>query len=1028
MIHFACSRCATKFKVRDDCAGRKTRCPTCQKSLLVPAPDRTDALALSEGFGGSVSSMAQSGITGNVTLAAPSSKDTLTQKSLPELLDRSSNADERYHLEGEIARGGMGAVVRAVDRDIRREVAIKYLLDQSDARKKHRFVEEAQITGQLEHPNIVPIHELGVDAQKRLFFAMKMVKGRSLAQILDDLRKNPDPAEKAYPLGRLLGMFTNVCHALAYAHSRNVIHRDLKPANIMVGDFGEVYVMDWGLAKILKDGSPDATEGDMAEFEFGDEPVVEIKSPTKVNTSRDADTDLTREGAVLGTPVYMPPEQAMGKAENVDQLSDVYSLGAILYEMIVLEAPINRDGGHLAVLVRVAKGQIMAPADANPERARAGKIPRELVAIAMKAMARRPGQRYKSVEALREDVERFQEGKSVSAKADRFHEMAWKLVKRNKGVSVTAVIALCVLAGVLAFSFQAILASKKNAENALAALEQEQKDKRAKGKTSASLFVRDAKQSGDKRLTDYALAQVNVALEFDPDNVEGRLVKAQLLIVQKNFDAARDELQTYLRVQPRDKEAAELLRLCKEANAGDAATAHAFADIFIRQKLYGFAEQMELDRDMLVRAYRKRIDAAWPDYSKRLFVKDGKFRLDLTGASQIQDLSPLEGIPLDSLVLSMCLQIRDLSPLQGMPLTELTLTKCAVRDLSPLKGLPLAKLNLVLCDQLQDLSGLQGLKLSEFQLNGCRQVTDLSPLKGMPLSVLLLSQSDQIKDLEPLQGMPLTKLTMAGVLQPRDLSALIGMPLTFLDLSNSPGIKDLTPLHGMPLTELVLTDCVNVQDLAPLEGMKLVKLNLPSSPKCKDLSPLKGMPLSTLTMVGCRQVQDITPLAGMNLTTLTVKDSPLIRDLAPLKGQKIATLIIADCAGIRDIAPLQGMPLLSLDLSGCQQLDDIAPLKGMDLKMLDLHGCTQVKDLSPLHGMNLTVLDLRGCQQITDLTPLDGVKLFDVAFSPKYVSKGINVLRQMKGIRTISGDIGPVRQMLPPGAFWKKYDAGEFGK
>src|SRR5205807_1830945 len=138
---------------------------------------------------------------------------------------RRSQDGSRYVIENEIARGGMGAVLRAVDCDIRREVAVKYLLDQDDPKKKLRFIEEAQITGQLEHPNIVPIHELGVDAHQRLFFAMKMVKGRSLQQILDELRSNPKTAEKEYSLGRLLNIFMNVCNALAYAHSSGVIHR-----------------------------------------------------------------------------------------------------------------------------------------------------------------------------------------------------------------------------------------------------------------------------------------------------------------------------------------------------------------------------------------------------------------------------------------------------------------------------------------------------------------------------------------------------------------------------------------------------------------------------------------------------------------------------------------------------------------------------------------------------------------------------------------------------------------------------------
>jgi serine/threonine protein kinase len=180
------------------------------------------------------------------------------------------------------------------------------MLDQADAKKKARFVEEAQITGQLEHPNIVPIRELGVDAQKRLFFSMKMVRGRSLAQVLDELRTNFRQAEKEYTQTKLLNILVGVCNALAYAHSRGVIHRDLKLANIMLGDFGEVYVMDWVLAKVLGSGVAAAPRGDESLGALTQPHLPE--SNTKIVTSREPETDLTQEGSVLGTPVYMPPE------------------------------------------------------------------------------------------------------------------------------------------------------------------------------------------------------------------------------------------------------------------------------------------------------------------------------------------------------------------------------------------------------------------------------------------------------------------------------------------------------------------------------------------------------------------------------------------------------------------------------------------------------------------------------------------------------------------------------------------------
>jgi serine/threonine protein kinase len=211
----------------------------------------------------------------------------------PFIVDRGTRND-RFRLEGEIARGGMGVVMRAVDDRIRREIAVKYLLDQDNPTKKLRFVEEAQITGQLEHPNIVPIHELGADADGRLMFTMKMVKGRTLAQVLaredgdgtldkDDAAHIGSIAAGGSALNRLLTILINVCNALAYAHARGVIHRDLKPANIMVGDFGEVYVMDWGLAKVLSaapENESSAAAGNPPALADKHEPDVDNRLPT----------------------------------------------------------------------------------------------------------------------------------------------------------------------------------------------------------------------------------------------------------------------------------------------------------------------------------------------------------------------------------------------------------------------------------------------------------------------------------------------------------------------------------------------------------------------------------------------------------------------------------------------------------------------------------------------------------------------------------------------------------------------------
>ena len=226
----------------------------------------------------------------------------------------------RYQILGEIARGGMGAVLKGRDPDLGRDLALKILLDRHRGRADliERFVEEAQICGQLQHPGVVPVYELGRLLDQRPFFAMKLVKGQTLAALL---ARRSSPADE---LPRFLAIFEAVCQTVAYAHARGVIHRDLKPSNVMVGSFGEVQVMDWGLAKVLpRDGQP------------ARQPEAQPVNETVVATLRSkGDSDLSQAGSVLGTPAYMAPEQARGQTDAVDRPADVFALGSILCEIL----------------------------------------------------------------------------------------------------------------------------------------------------------------------------------------------------------------------------------------------------------------------------------------------------------------------------------------------------------------------------------------------------------------------------------------------------------------------------------------------------------------------------------------------------------------------------------------------------------------------------------------------------------------------------------------------------------------------
>lgn len=302
-------------------------------------------------------------------------------------------AGGRYQVLGEIARGGMGAVLRGRDVDLGRDLAIKVLLEAHTANPEvvQRFVEEAQIGGQLQHPGIAPIYEFGQFADKRPFFAMKLVEGRTLANLL---RARKDLAEER---GRFLGIFENVCQTMAYAHSRGVIHRDLKPANIMVGAFGEVQVMDWGLAKILHPGGDAGPRGPAVGGEALDAPADDRTASVaeEAAASPTGREGLTRLGSVMGTPAYMPPEQALGEIHQLDERADVFGLGAILCEILTGKPPYVQEAGR-GVVRMASQGEL----EACFARLDASTADPELVSLTKQCLQPDPASRPRDAGAL----------------------------------------------------------------------------------------------------------------------------------------------------------------------------------------------------------------------------------------------------------------------------------------------------------------------------------------------------------------------------------------------------------------------------------------------------------------------------------------------------------------------------------------------------------------------------------------------------------------------------------------------------
>jgi len=948
-----------------------------------------------------------------------------------------------YEILRMLGEGGMGMVYEARQTAVDRSIAVKMIKPDAakDQEASRQFLAEAVATADLDHPNIVPIHDLGMNSEGALFYAMKQVKGTSWKDLLPG--KSVDEN---------LDILMRVADAVAFAHNRGVIHRDLKPENVMLGDFGEVLLMDWGLAAAIRE---------------------------------DAKADpLDPQHAIGGTPSYMAPEMAVGDAAKIGYASDVYLLGAILFEIVTGQR--SHTGTDVMDCLANAAENVIVETDQEGE----------LLDIARKAMATEPDDRFETVKAFQSAVREFQrheESIALVAKATegleeakssadysafaravfqfeealalwpenkpagqgvvgsklayaecafekRDYDLAVSLLDRNEtshrqlldkveaarrerdarrkrmGVlKVTSVVSAAAALLVLSVATFWVNRARRQAdvqrdraENALHSL-----------RDTAPTFYALAQEMVSEMKLPEALTNINYAVSLVPAEARYHNQRGNILQSLLKIDEALSAYETAVSHDssvPHAQANVDLCRKIAKDNEGrsellPASIGELLAAMQAQERypeVIALSRSLQRQTETIAPVLRKMLaDAGLPP--KRLKIEDdGTTTLSLS-QYKIDDLSPLQGLPIDSLILCFT-DVIDLSPLKGMPLISLNIVKTGVKDLSPLAGMQLR--SLLLGSQwggcpVKDLSPLKGMRLASLDLAGT-PVADLSPLKGMPLEILRLAsiqdkkhwRGSLVTDLSPLKGMPLKEVTFV----PECITAgfdVIREIETLTKINDAPAAvfwqkHDAGEFFaGAEFKDRIQRAWPGLR-LQKAEG-KTLSLGLSKRADVVDLSPLKGIPLKELS-IGWTKVSDLSPLKGLPLISLTIPATQ-----------------------VQDLSPLTGLPLERLDLGsawGACPADDLTPLKGMPLTSLNLRR-SPVSDLSPLSGMALTCLDIRD-SRVKDISPLEGMPLKELSLSPDRITTGLAVIRSIKSLKTING--------MPAATFWEKYDAGEFGK
>ena len=646
-----------------------------------------------------------------------------------ELLSPLKENSERYSDLNDFNQGGMKQILAGHDSISGRHIAIAKMLNCNDSDDLELFLREARITACLEHPNIMPVYDISLDKEGLPFFTMKLIHGEDLGEILGRVKNNVGDYPEKYRMATLLEIFMKICDAMAYAHSRGVLHLDLKPDNVKISGFGEVIVCDWGLARLVDDADPELLMKDG------------VAGPL-------ADINRTINGAVKGTPGYMAPEQAKAQNNLKSHLTDIYSLGAILYSILTLEKPVTGKDTE-EVLVKTAIGDIVPPMKRAPER----RIPYSLEAVVLKAMSTDPEDRYESVEALQNEVRSYLEGFATEAENAPFHRLLVLLFKRHAALSVLTSAAIVALT-LTTYSFlQRIEENNLRLEEARKKSQEEQKKRETLSEDAAEILLQQSFQLVARKDYDKALEEVNKSLSLKPELKDALELKTILLIGSLKFKEAKatalliKEYTNQYFIGISDKYGPlidskgmlppeDFLNLVSEIQddrlleeQGDYEKFKHRVSAYIENqlsihafKLYPLEERLSILKEML-----ELTNPQSEEIKLEIEMKNGNTiqYLAINNNPELTSAEALAGMPIESLNLKDT-GIKSLEFTRGMPLKKLDVSGTAIHNLFPLEHLPLQELNLSKTP-VTDVSPIMKLPLKNIHLGSVK----VSPLNLM---------------------------------------------------------------------------------------------------------------------------------------------------------------------------------------------------------------------------------------------------------------------------------------------------------